>query len=99
MHLHLHQSSYTYKSCNAKFFLLCTYILDFVRCVTDAGNEKFECEDYDIPYNGWIPPDPTFEDMRKIVCEEGYRPEIPQRWNKSKVIKQMHAYSCDDWID
>lgn len=53
--------------------------------MTNAGDEKPEFEDYDIPYKDQVPQDPSFEDMRKIVCEDGSRPEIPLRWNKSKV--------------
>lgn len=55
--------------------------------MTDAGNEKVECEDYDIPYNECVPSDPSFEEMKKVICDHGLRPEIPTRWNKSKVIK------------
>ena len=55
------------------------------RCTTESGQEKFECEDYAIPYYDCVPADPTFDDMKKVVVTEGYRPEVPARWNKSKV--------------
>ncbi len=56
------------------------------RCLTEAGDEKVECEDYDTPYSECVPSDPSFEEMKNVICDHGLRPEIPTRWNKSKVI-------------
>jgi len=57
------------------------------RCLTPSGNEKVECEEHAVPYEDGVPPDPTIEEMRKVVCDLGIRPEIPSRWSKSKVYK------------
>ncbi|XP_027203339.1 activin receptor type-1-like [Dermatophagoides pteronyssinus] len=32
---------------------------------------------YEVPYQYQVPSDPSFDDMRKIVCVEQFRPEIP----------------------
>ncbi|KAL5287856.1 ACVR1 family protein [Megaselia abdita] len=37
-------------------------------------------EDYKIPYYDVVPSDPSFEDMKKVVCHDNYRPSIPNRW-------------------
>ncbi|CAL8106614.1 unnamed protein product [Orchesella dallaii] len=67
------------------------------RCLTDAGNEKLECEDYDIPYKDCVPPDPSFEDMKKVVCDHNLRPDIPTRWNKSKFLRELSKIIRECW--
>ena len=44
------------------------------------------CEDYQQPYEGKVEPDPSLEEMRDVVCEQKFRPEIPNRWQSSEVI-------------
>ncbi|OQR72070.1 bone morphogenetic protein receptor type-1B-like, partial [Tropilaelaps mercedesae] len=39
---------------------------------------------YQIPYHDIVPSDPTFEQMRKVVCSYGNRPEIPGAWMKNE---------------
>lgn len=46
-------------------------------------------EDYKIPFYDVVPSDPSFEDMRKVVCEDNYRPSIPNRWS-SDIVKQFN---------
>ncbi|EEC16634.1 transforming growth factor-beta receptor type I, putative [Ixodes scapularis] len=46
-----------------------------LRCVVDGV-----VEEYCIPYHNVAPSDPSFEDMRKIVCVDKYRPQLPKRW-------------------
>lgn len=41
--------------------------------------------DYKIPYYDVVPSDPSFEDMRKVVCVDNYRPSIPNRWSSDPV--------------
>lgn len=43
-------------------------------------------EEYKIPYYDVVPSDPSFEDMRKVVCTDNYRPSIPNRWSSDQVI-------------
>lgn len=42
-------------------------------------------EEYKIPYYDVVPSDPSFEDMRKVVCTDNYRPSIPNRWSSDQV--------------
>ena len=42
-------------------------------------------EDYKPPYWDIVPADPSFEDMRKVVVVDQYRPIIPNRWTSDRV--------------
>ena len=42
-------------------------------------------EDYLPPFGDLVPPDPSFEDMKKVVCSDGQRPIIPNRWSCDEV--------------
>ncbi|CAB1346692.1 unnamed protein product [Coregonus sp. 'balchen'] len=37
-------------------------------------------EDYKPPFHDVVPSDPSFEDMKKVVCVDQQRPNIPNRW-------------------
>ena len=39
-------------------------------------NETQTCE-YRLPYHQWVSGDPSFEQMQKVVCVDGQRPELP----------------------
>lgn len=42
-------------------------------------------EEYKVPFYDMVPQDPSFEDMRKVVCIDNYRPSIPNRWSSDPV--------------
>lgn len=42
-------------------------------------------EDYKVPYYDCVTSDPSFEEMRKVVCGDNYRPSIPNRWVSDPV--------------
>lgn len=42
-------------------------------------------EDYKIPYYDVVPSDPSFEDMKKVVCDDNNRPNIPNPWSSDPV--------------
>lgn len=46
-------------------------------------------EEYKVPYYDVVPSDPGFEDMRKVVVLDQYRPSIPNRWSSDNVC-QLH---------
>lgn len=52
------------------------------------------CEDYQLPYYDMVPPDPTLEEMRKVVCQDKLRPSIPNRWSQNEVplVLQYNSY-------
>lgn len=43
--------------------------------------------EYALPYHTVVGSDPSFEEMKKVVCE-GLRPEIPQVWQD---LSQYHV--------
>lgn len=47
-------------------------------------------EDYKPPFYDLVPNDPSFEDMRKVVCVDQQRPNIPNRWFSDPVS----GYAC-----
>lgn len=40
---------------------------------------------YEVPYQYKVHPDPSFEDMRRVVCTEQYRPEFSPDLKNHKV--------------
>lgn len=42
-------------------------------------------EDYKPPFHDLVPTDPSFEDMKKVVCVDQQRPVIPNRWFSDTV--------------
>ena len=42
-------------------------------------------EEYRIPFYDVVPNDPSFEEMRKLICVDSYRPSVPNRWSSDTV--------------
>lgn len=42
-------------------------------------------EDYKPPFYDVVPSDPSFEDMKKVVCIDQQRPNLPNRWTSDHV--------------
>lgn len=61
------------------------------------GNDVGGCEEYQMPYFDQVPPDPTIEEMRKIVCTDMQRPNIPARWQNSSVLRGMSKVMRECW--
>ncbi|XP_078238731.1 bone morphogenetic protein receptor type-1A-like isoform X2 [Pogona vitticeps] len=51
------------------------------RCVTGGI-----VEDYQLPYYDMVPNDPSYEDMREVVCVKHLRPVVSNRWNGEELI-------------
>lgn len=54
-------------------------------------------ESYKPPYFDMVPNDPSFEDMRKIVCVDGRRPIIPNRWAFDPILNSMSRLMKECW--
>lgn len=50
-------------------------------------------EDYQLPYYDLVQSDPSVEEMRKVVCEQKLRPNIPNRWQSCEVRLQPPTLS------
>lgn len=46
---------------------------------------------YQVPYYNMVPNDPSFEDMRKIVCIDQQRPPIPAEFENHEVRMQSNC--------
>ena len=52
-------------------------------------------EDYEVPYYDAVGNDPSFEEMRKVVCIERRRPAIPNRWSNDEVgLVSFMSFNC-----
>lgn len=60
-------------------YILVQYNVSLVFSVTGI------VEDYKPPFYDVVPNDPSFEDMRKVVCVDQQRPNIPNRWFSDPV--------------
>lgn len=67
-------------------------MLIFVMLISHSGI----VEEYKPPFYDQVPNDPSFEDMRKVVCVEQQRPFIPNRWFSDPVSNNLLL--CDGKI-
>ncbi|ALC40485.1 babo [Drosophila busckii] len=54
-------------------------------------------EEYQLPYWDVVQPDPSIEEMKKVVCIEKCRPNIPNRWHASDVLHNMAKVMKECW--
>ena len=55
-------------------------------------------EEYKPPFHDVVPSDPSFDDMKKVVCVDQQRPNIPNRWFSDPVSQYVYVtvYSSKD---
>lgn len=49
-------------------------------------------EEYQLPYWDAVPSDPSYEDMREVVCVKGMRPTVSNRWNSDEVMSYIFIF-------
>ena len=49
------------------------------------GHYQYLVEEYQLPYYNMVPSDPSYEDMREVVCVKRLRPIVSNRWNSDEV--------------
>ncbi|XP_053115726.1 activin receptor type-1C isoform X2 [Hemicordylus capensis] len=54
-------------------------------------------EEYQLPYYDAVPSDPSIEDMKKVVCEQKLRPNIPNQWQSCEVLRVMGRIMRECW--
>ncbi|KAG5869009.1 hypothetical protein JTB14_019947 [Gonioctena quinquepunctata] len=54
-------------------------------------------EDYKPPFFDVVPSDPSFEDMRKLVCVDQHRPSLPNRWVNDILLSGMAKLMRESW--
>ncbi|KAB1280139.1 TGF-beta receptor type-1 [Camelus dromedarius] len=73
-----------------KLFKNCLFYFFFL---TNVGIH----EDYQLPYYDLVPSDPSVEEMRKVVCEQKLRPNIPNRWQSCEALRVMAKIMRECW--
>ncbi|XP_053624958.1 TGF-beta receptor type-1 isoform X2 [Plodia interpunctella] len=54
-------------------------------------------DEYQPPYYECVPPDPALEDMRRVVCIEKRRPNVPNRWHADPVLSSISKVMKECW--
>ncbi|CAG2166534.1 unnamed protein product [Oppiella nova] len=54
-------------------------------------------EEYQLPFYDMVPSDPTIEEMRKVVCGDRQRPQIPNRWQSCEALRIMSKIMKECW--
>ncbi|XP_075055791.1 activin receptor type-1-like isoform X2 [Mixophyes fleayi] len=55
-------------------------------------------EDYKPPFFDMVPHDPSFDDMKKVVCIDQQRPNIPNTWHLHKVLSELTKTMRECWF-
>ncbi|XP_062336693.1 TGF-beta receptor type-1-like [Osmerus eperlanus] len=54
-------------------------------------------EDYQLPYYDLVQSDPSVEEMRRVVCDQKLRANIPNRWQSCEVLRVMAKIMRECW--
>ncbi|XP_056288343.1 bone morphogenetic protein receptor, type IBb isoform X2 [Pseudoliparis swirei] len=54
-------------------------------------------EEYQLPYYDLVPTDPSYEDMREVVCIKKQRPSFANRWTSDECLLQMGKLMSECW--
>uniref|UniRef100_H2U3X6 receptor protein serine/threonine kinase n=1 Tax=Takifugu rubripes TaxID=31033 RepID=H2U3X6_TAKRU len=54
-------------------------------------------EEYQLPYYDLVPSDPSIEEMRRLVCEQRVRPNIPNWWQSYEALRVMGKIMRECW--
>uniref|UniRef100_A0A8C2CEK2 receptor protein serine/threonine kinase n=1 Tax=Cyprinus carpio TaxID=7962 RepID=A0A8C2CEK2_CYPCA len=77
-----------YRLCNRPYNFSCDlFFISDLRMV----------EEYLLPYHELVPTDPSYEDMREVVCVKRQRPSFPNRWSSDECLRQMGKLMTECW--
>ncbi|KAM6948505.1 TGF-beta receptor type-1-like [Aplochiton taeniatus] len=54
-------------------------------------------EEYQLPYYDLVQSDPSVEEMRRVVCEQKLRANIPNHWTSCEVLRVMAKIMRECW--
>nr|XP_033793249.1 serine/threonine-protein kinase receptor R3-like isoform X3 [Geotrypetes seraphini] len=54
-------------------------------------------EEYKPPFYDVVPSDPSFEDMKKVVCIDQQRPRIPNNWHSDTILSVLAKIMKECW--
>lgn len=64
---------------------------------TVTGDKQTVVDEYRLPYWEFVPSDPSFEDMKDVVCHKKIRPPLPSRWQSEEVLKTLGKVMQECW--
>ncbi|KAL7061405.1 hypothetical protein AAHC03_01693 [Spirometra sp. Aus1] len=59
--------------------------------------DLYEPEDYQLPYQDMVAPDPSIEEMKSVVCEQGLRPFLPPAWSQHPILSVLRHMMTECW--
>lgn len=62
------------------------------RCIVDGS-----LSEYQPPYYDMLPSDPTLEDVRNVVCNQGKRPLMQPSWYKDDIMVRIMKVMKECW--
>lgn len=71
--------------CCCYFFPLVGYARDGTDLTSHYSVLSGIHQEYQLPYYDLVPSDPSIEEMRKVVCDQKLRPNIPNWWQNYEV--------------
>lgn len=89
----LPQKNETYIFVSPTAWILKTVLVSVLYWFDLSNNPWTQCvlfivgilEEYQLPYHDLVPTDPSYEDMREVVCIKRLRPSFPNRWTSDEV--------------
>lgn len=54
-------------------------------------------DEYQLPYYDLVQPDPTLEEMKRVVCTEQRRPSVSNRWHNDHVLQIISKVMKECW--
>lgn len=54
-------------------------------------------EDYRVPFYDVVSNDPNFDEMKKVVVTDNYRPSLPNRWVSDSLLNGMSKLMRECW--
>jgi serine/threonine protein kinase len=66
--------------------------------ICQRGNYSgVSAEEYQVPFQGLIQPEPSLEDMQRLVVSDRAQPTISNKWNNSKLLREMTKVMRECW--
>ncbi len=75
------------------------YALGLVFWEICQRNAKLGEPEFRLPYSEFLGPDPSLEEMRKIVCIEKLRPEFPNDWADDNILNNVSKMMQECWYE
>ncbi|KAF3860429.1 hypothetical protein F7725_000684 [Dissostichus mawsoni] len=68
-----------------------------MRTETDKASSLYPRGVQQLPYYDLVPSDPSIEEMRKLVCDQKLRPNVPNWWQSYESLRVMGKIMRECW--